>query len=116
MGEVIIFENGCYISALAHMSVLVANIFSSKFDCRPRPLYRPCMCMLYLVALIYIMQSLKKLYEPYVGRKGNEIRMLILSIYVPSSMSEHNLKIWSRLRDLVRCYIKFKFWAQELYI
>ena len=38
------------------MSVLVANIFSSKFDCRPRPLYtgRPCMCMLYLLVVIYV--------------------------------------------------------------
>ena len=33
------------------MSVLLVNIFSSKFDCRPRPLYRPCMCMLYLLVL-----------------------------------------------------------------
>ena len=28
------------------MSVLVANVFSSKFDCRPRPLYRPCISSL----------------------------------------------------------------------
>ena len=37
------------------MSVLVANIFFSIFDCRPRPLYRPCMFMLYLLVLIYVM-------------------------------------------------------------
>ena len=37
------------------MSVLWANIFSSKCDCRSRPFYRPCMCMLYLPVLIYVM-------------------------------------------------------------
>ena len=33
-----------------------------------------------------------------------------------SKAYKHNLQIWSRLGDLVRCILSFNFGAQELYI
>ena len=33
-----------------------------------------------------------------------------------SRVYKHNLQIWSRLGDLVRCILSFNFGAQELYI